>query len=31
METKTDNGLFVTDYEELVKKSWEILLGKQNA
>ena len=21
-----ENGLFITDYDELVKKSWEILL-----
>lgn len=33
METQTDteqeNGLFVTDYQELVQVSWDILLGKK--
>ena len=24
-EEHTDNGLFVTDYDELVKNSWDIL------
>ena len=25
METEIDNGLFVTDYKELVESSWKIL------
>jgi hypothetical protein len=30
METEISNGLFVTDYEELVNTSWDILLRKEN-
>jgi hypothetical protein len=27
MSEEIDNGLFITPYEELVNKSWEILTG----
>lgn len=32
METQTEqktNGVFVTDYDELVENSWKILTGKK--